>query len=110
MGGVSYTIPNSTTGFRVTTGPIQLTGETADPERMYSLTSAGEGEISGNRFTAGNRSYTLSDQVLVYERRGSQYYLSSLARAESGGFTLTAWYDKAESEGGRIRVIVARAD
>ena len=110
VGGVSYTIPNSTTGFRVTTGPIQLTGETADPERMYSLTSAGEGEISGNRFTAGNRSYTLSDQVLVYERRGSQYYLSSLARAESGGFTLTAWYDKAESEGGRIRVIVARAD
>ena len=110
VGGVSYTIPNSTTGFRVTTGPIQLTGETADPERMYSLTSAGEGEISGNRFTAGNRSYTLSDQVLVYERRGSQYYLSSLARAESGGVTLTAWYDKAESEGGRIRVIVARAD
>ena len=110
VGGVSYTIPNSTTGFRVTTGPIQLTGETADPERMYSLTSTGEGEISGNRFTAGNRSYTLSDQVLVYERRGSQYYLSSLARAESGGFTLTAWYDKAESEGGRIRVIVARAD
>ena len=46
----------------------------------------------------------------MYERRGSQYYLSSLARAESGGFTLTAWYDKAESEGGRIRVIVARAD
>ena len=110
VGGVSYTIPNSSTGFRVTTGPIQLTGEAADPERMYSLTSAGEGEISGNRFTAGNRSYTLSDQVLVYERRGSQYYLSSLARAESGGFTLTAWYDKAESEGGRIRVIVARAD
>ena len=110
VGGVSYTIPNSTTGFRVTTGPIQLTGEAADPERMYSLTSTGEGEISGNRFTAGNRSYTLSDQVLVYERRGSQYYLSSLARAESGGFTLTAWYDKAESEGGRIRVIVARAD
>ena len=110
VGGVSYTIPNSTTGFRVTTGPIQLTGEASDPERMYSLTSAGEGEISGNRFTAGNRSYTLSDQVLVYERRGSQYYLSSLARAESGGFTLTAWYDKAESEGGRIRVIVARAD
>ena len=108
VGGVSYTIPNSTTGFRVTTGPIQLTGETADPERMYSLTSAGEGEISGNRFTAGNRSYTLSDQVLVYERRGSQYLLSTLARAQEGDFTLTAWYDKPEVQGGRIRVIVAR--
>ena len=44
----------------------------------------------------------------MYERRGGQYLLSTLARAQEGDFTLTAWYDKLEAQGGRIRVIVAR--
>ena len=108
IGGTSYTIPNSSTRFRVTTGPIQLLGDTASPERMFSLVSAGQGQISGNQFITGNRKYTLFDKVLVYELRGSQYFLSSLGRAQSGDFTLTAWYDREDAQGGRVRVIVAR--
>ena len=108
IAGMDYALPASTTGFRAATGPIQLTGDPADPERMYSLTSAGEGTISGRQFLTDQRRYTLSDQVLVYERRGGQYLLSTLARAQEGDFTLTAWYDKLEAQGGRIRVIVAR--
>ena len=108
IAGTDYALPASTTGFRAATGPIQLTGDPADPERMYSLTNAGEGTISGRQFLTDQRRYTLSDQVLVYERRGRQYLLSTLARAQEGDFTLTAWYDKPEAQGGRIRVIVAR--
>ena len=108
IAGTDYALPASTTGFRAATGPIQLTGDPADPERMYSLTNAGEGTISGRQFLTDQRRYTLSDQVLVYERRGGQYFLSTLARAQEGDFTLTAWYDKPEAQGGRIRVIVAR--
>ena len=63
--------------------------------------------MSGNQFVTGNQRYTLSDSVVVYEYRDGRYYLSSLARAEGGG-TVTAWYDKAESEGGRVRVIVVK--
>ena len=44
---------------------------------------------------------------MVYEYRDGQYYLSSLARAESAG-DVTGWYDKAESEGGRIRILVVK--
>ena len=108
IAGTDYALPASTTGFRAATGPIQLTGDPADPERMYSLTNAGEGTISGRQFLTDQRRYTLSDQVLVYERRGGQYLLSTLARAQEGDFTLTAWYDKPEAQGGRIRVIVAQ--
>ena len=108
VAGTDYALPASTTGFRAATGPIQLTGDPADPERMYSLTNAGEGTISGRQFLTDQRRYTLSDQVLVYERRGGQCLLSTLARAQEGDFTLTAWYDKPEAQGGRIRVIVAR--
>ena len=85
-----------------------MVGELTNPDRLYSLTSAGTGELVDGRFAAGNRKYTLSDQVAVYEFRGNRYYLSSLARAEEEGRTLTAWYDKEESQGGRIRVIIVK--
>lgn len=103
--GVSYTISGSTK-FLATAGPIRILGDTASPERLYSLTSAGSGQIVGGQFAAGSQKYTLSDSVAVYERRGGQYYLSSLARAEQSTGSLTAWYDKAEADGGRIRIIV----
>ena len=62
----------------------------------------------GSQFSAEGRKYTLSDSVAVYEYRGGKYYLSTLARAEQSGGVLTAWYDKAESAGGRVRVIVVK--
>ena len=108
VGGTSYIIPHSSTRFRVATGPIQVLGEAENPDRMYSLTATQPGEIVGSQFAAGNRKYTLADQVVVYEKRGSQYFLSSLSRAQNGGITLTAWYDREDSQGGRVRVIVAQ--
>ena len=92
----------------VNCGPIRILGDAANPERMYSLTAAKDGQIVGNQFAAGSQRYTLSDNVLVYEYRDGRYYLSTLARAEESGGNLAAWYDKTEKEGGRIRVIVIK--
>lgn len=108
--GQTVTIPQSNVRYPVSTGPILIKGSPSAPERLLPLTSAKTGEISGGQFIAGNSKYTLSDSVQVYELRGGAYYLSSLSRAQSGDFTLTGWYDKAESAGGRLRVIVARAN
>ena len=106
VGGVSYTL-SGTTRFLATAGPIRIQGDPASPEKLYALTAAQAGQVLGNQFVTGNQRYTLSDSVVVYEYRDGRYYLSSLARAEGGG-TVTAWYDKAESEGGRVRVIVVK--
>ena len=38
---------------------------------------------------------------------GTQYYVTSLDKLNSGDYSLTGWYDKPESSGGRMRVIVA---
>ena len=92
----------------MTAGPIRLSGEASDPKGMTSLLSAKTGRIVGNQFVAGNQKYTLSDSVLVYELRDGRYYLSSLARAEDSTATVTAYYDRAESSGGRVRVIVVK--
>jgi hypothetical protein len=108
LAGVSYSLPSTTTRFRVSSGPIQILGDPASPDRLYSLTAANAGQVVGSQFIAGSQKYTLSDQVLVYEHRDGRYYLSSLARAEESGGSITAWYDKAESAGGRIRVLIIK--
>lgn len=94
--------------YPVETGPVLVKGNPENPDTMSSLTGTGQGELSGTRFLAGGREYALSDSVAVYERRDGQYSLSSLARVGDGSFELSAWYDAAQSAGGRIRVIVAQ--
>ena len=64
--------------------------------------------VSGSTLRAGSRSYTISDQVVVYEYRDRQYFPSTLDRVQELGLSLTGWYDRPENQGGRIRVIVAR--
>ena len=107
-GGQTYMIPGTSARFRVSGGAIRVLGGPSDPERLYALTATRAGQIAGNQFVAGSEKYTLSDSVIVYEFRDGRYYLSTLARAEESGGTLTAWYDKAEAQGGRVRVIIVK--
>ena len=108
VGGSTYVLPQTTTRYPVDPGPIRVEGDPADPDRLGALQSAGKGEIVGNQFEGSGARHTISDSVAVYEYRSGNYYLSTLARVREGDFTLTGWYDKADSAGGRLRVIVAR--
>ncbi len=107
VGGVSYTLSGSTR-FQAIGGPVRILGDLASPDRLYPLIQAQAGQIVGSQFVSGSQKYTLSDSVAVYEFRSGQYFLSSLARAEESQGSLTAWYDKAESDGGRVRIIVIK--
>ena len=107
VGGVSYTLSGSTR-FQAVGGPVRILGDLASPDRLYPLIQAQAGQIVGSQFVSGSQKYTLSDSVAVYEFRSGQYFLSSLARAEESQGSLTAWYDKAESDGGRVRIIVIK--
>lgn len=108
VAGSQVMMPDSTTRYPVEAGPVCIKGSPSAPEKLASLTSAGTGTVVSGKFEAKNTRYAISEQVAVYEYRSGSYYLSTLARVQSGGFTLTGWYDKAESAGGRLRVIVAR--
>lgn len=108
VGGTTYTLPNITTGFPVSTGGIMIKGSLSNPDKIYQLTKVSATSISGNQLIADNRSYTMSDNVVVYEYRNGSYYLSSAQRVQEKGLSLTGWYDKAESSGGRIRIVVAK--
>lgn len=108
VAGSQVVMPDSTTRYPVQEGPVCIKGSTSAPEKLASLTSAGTGTIVSGKFEAKNTRYAISEQVAVYEYRNGSYYPSTLARVQDGSFTLTGWYDKAESAGGRLRVIVAR--
>ncbi len=109
VGGVPGQYNSTKSVWNLETGPCQvkLDGKTVD--RIYNLTEVKLSSVSEGKALSGNQTYTLADSVAVYELRDKTYYLTDLSRVNTGGYTLTGWYDRAESEGGRVRVIVAKA-
>ncbi len=111
VGGQTLAASSETTVYNLKVGPCQIRLEGPQTvERLYNLTELKVDSISGNTVVStNNRTYTISDSVAVYIRKGvDEYQLSTLARVLEGDYTLTAWYDKAEDQGGRIRVITAQ--
>lgn len=57
--------------------------------------------------TIANVEYKLSDSVVCYKKSvSSTYQKISLDEAINGDYTIRAYYDKAETNGGRIRILV----
>ncbi len=106
-GGTTYTLPASTTRYPVSAGPIRIVGDPSSPDRLLPLTEV-EGSVSGNALLADGKRYPIAGQAQVYEYRDRRYIPSTLALVQEKGLSLTGWYDRPVSEGGRIRVIIAR--
>ena len=110
VGGVKQVFTSDTTIYNLKSDPCQVKMESdTTVERLYNLTEVEVDNINGNTIVdAQNHSYTLSDNVAVYVYENNEYQLTSLERVSGGDYRLTAWYDKPENAGGRIRVILAR--
>ncbi len=58
--------------------------------------------------TVNGTEYKLSDEIAVYKSSGLLTYNAiSINEAISGNYRISAYYDKAEDEGGRVRVLIA---
>ena len=109
MDGSFYKTTNALGGAKVNTpckgyfknGSLALEGSlSAYPGVAKNLTGA---TIDINGMT-----YMLSDRVVVYECKSyNSYSKISINDAISGNYNYSAYYDKKESNGGRIRVIIA---
>ena len=109
VGGVPGLYASDRAIWNLKEGPCQIKTDGQTVERIYNLSELALTAVSGNRATAGNRDYTIADGAAVYVLRDKTYYLTDLSRVSGGGYTLTGWQDKAETDGGLIRVIVAKA-
>lgn len=75
---------------------------------IKSLGSMEVTSITQTEVSNGKNAYTLADDVGVYLKKGSSYYVTELSKVMSlGNYELTAYYDG--TTGGRVRVIVAKA-
>ena len=111
VGGQKQVFGSESAVYNLKKGPCQVKMDgAASIERLYALTECKLAKVS-DQIAVGenNQRYTLAENVAVYVLDDGTYQYSSLSRVNGGDYTLTGWYDKAESAGGRIRVIVAEA-
>ena len=89
-----------------------MDGTTLD--KMYNLTEVKltAATTNGTAVAVNGQKFDISTGVQIYLKQnqsgvGTQYYVTSLDKLNSGDYSLTGWYDKPESSGGRMRIIVA---
>ena len=105
--GTTKTISGSTV-YNVKTGPFMMKTDGEEIDRLTNLTEVKITSVEGTTAYAGNRQYAIWDDALVYEVRDGKYYPTSLALVSGGNYTLTGYYDTDQTDGGRIRVILAK--
>ncbi len=67
-------------------------------------------DLTHTEATIAGNEYLLSDDVVVYYERGiGEYFQLPIDDATEGNYSMTAYYDKRQENGGRIRIIVARS-
>lgn len=75
---------------------------------IKSLGSITVTSITQTEVSNGKNAYMLADDVGVYLKKGSGYYVTELSKVKSlSNYELTAYFDGAT--GGKVRVIVAKA-
>lgn len=108
VNGQTYVHQTSGGLLNLSEGPVKIEGSLLSPDKISKLDSVKLTSADAlTAVTQGNDSFPVSDAVAVYELENNAYRLSSLERVRTG-YTLTGYYDELASEGGRIRVILAK--
>lgn len=92
-------------------GPFKFIMTNSGIDYMIVLPSYSSGisELTRTEAKIGNQTYLLSDKVVVYHKTDLSTYMKiPLDDAINGDYNLTAYYDKAQTSGGRIRIIIAQ--
>jgi hypothetical protein len=108
--GSSGSYSSSSKLFGVAKGPALFRFDGSTLSTMKNLSSVKLSDINSLYATASDGTqYLLSDSVDVYLYSSNNYYLLSVASvSDTDSYTLVGWYDKAQSEGGRIRIVIAQ--
>lgn len=115
MGNYTYTIDSESAQYTYTTSVempaksgCRLVMNNGRLEKMEQLSkyTAPVTKLTDTEATIGGKVYKLSDKVLVYKKTDTLQRIP-IEDAQSGEYRITAYYDKPEDKGGRIRIIIA---
>ena len=107
--GETATLRSTGTAYNIEKGAFGMMQVDGQITTMVNLSEVRLSNIAADN-TAEDTSGTtrlLSDTVQIYESRDGEYYLTSAALLDSKSYTLRGFYDKSQSSGGRIRVVIA---
>lgn len=84
--------------------------KTGNLDGIKTLSSFEVTALSGLTVRNANTEYLLSEQLIVYLKKDGKYYLTKLAQVSSlDKYKLNAYYDKRQTLGGRVRMIIAES-
>lgn len=112
IGGVSTTMNGSIFTSVSVGAPARFVFSGNQLDSITPLTKVNQNVSQVNDFTilCGSTEYTLSDKVAVYQK-GSDYRYFFMSKTDlmeqQDEYNISAYYDKAEKNGGRIRVLIA---
>ena len=105
VNGNEQSLRGSTSKYAVDTGGVAIAYKSDGSIRsMKRLDSVSLSELSTTWAMVKNKKVTLSDDVQVYLRQNSSYYLTSLSAINAEDYTLTGWCDSALDH---VRIIIA---
>ncbi len=107
IGEIDTVLSFSSQRFTTKTGPAMIYGGLSDVNNITVMSGVEFTHTSGQYGYNGSTSYRMADDVQVYEKDGSDYYVTTIERAEEAGLTLTGYYDKLNADGGLVRIVVA---
>ena len=111
IAGATTSISGGDTWYNVTSGAAQITkgssGAISSMRNLTRLSRSVEQVTPASLTTTDGSVYPLSGNVAVYDASGTQMRYASIDELmDSDPASITAYYDKDPSSGGRIRVIV----
>ncbi len=114
IAGASGSISTSGMTYNVGSGQGAMfltAGGRPDTIKGLTLLSGKVTSVSGGVLkTSGGEEYLISDKVVVYKKVSGDYTTIPLSELESGSYNISAYFDKLESQGGRVRVLIAVAN
>lgn len=110
LGGRELALAAEGKDFNVSRGPVRVWTDGQGAEKLSQLLRMEGVTLSERKAVSGGQSGTLADDVsyYIYDAEARSYASATRSQVTAGGYTLTAWYDAPDAQGGRVRVIVAQ--
>lgn len=89
-------------------GPVRIDLKDGQLNGIRALTELKNVErIAGMTLKAGNEVHTIWDNAAAFVKTGGQYRKVDRNELNPAGYTISAFYDAADDQGGRVRVLIA---
>lgn len=110
LGGYQQVFPVQGKQFPAEAGPVRVWLDGQGVEKLSQLSRLDNVILSERKAVSGGQSLTLADDVsyYIYHPSDKSYTHATRSQVTGGGYTLSAWYDAPDGQGGRVRVILAQ--